>query len=63
MLGVYFARRRRRVSTALQRFQGLRLAAGRVLLAGIGAGALHVIAMIHFEELSLREAVWLTGTR
>ncbi len=62
MLAYYFGRKHRRRSVALQRFQGLRWAAGRVLLIAIVFAGLHVAAMIVFEDLSLREAVWLTMT-
>ena len=63
MLSFYFARRRRRrVSSAERRFQILRWAAGRFLLLGLAVASVHVLAMMEFEDLSLRHAVWLTMT-
>lgn len=63
MFAVYFARRRRRRTTvAYQRFHALRWAAGRLALAGVALALTHVWAMMEFEGLSLREAVWLTMT-
>jgi len=40
----------------------LRRAAGRFLLIGLAVAGLHVAAMISLEDLSPREAVWLTMT-
>ena len=63
MFAVYFARwRRRRKSIALQRFHALRWAAGRMALATIALVFAHVWAMMQFEDLGLRESVWLTMT-
>lgn len=63
MLAVYFARRRRRrFSVSQRRFQALRWAAGRLALVVVALAIVHVGAMMGFEDLSLREAVWLTMT-
>lgn len=63
MFAVYFARRRRRrTSVSRRRFNALRRAAGRMAAVGVILGFTHVLAMMAFEGLDSREAVWLTMT-
>src|SRR5262245_11660671 len=63
MLSFYFARRRKRRESATERrFHAMRWSAGRFLLVGLVVAGVHVVAMMHFEDLSLRESVWLTMT-
>jgi voltage-gated potassium channel len=63
MLAFFFARRRKlRMTSSERRFQALRWAADKFLLVGLVLAGLHVLAMMTFEDLSLREAVWLTMT-
>lgn len=65
MLAFFFSRRRgrrlRRTSVE-RRFQALRWAADKFLFAGLAIAALHAAAMMTFEDLSLRESIWLTMT-
>lgn len=51
-----------RVTSVERRFQALRWSADKFLLAGLVVACLHVVAMMIFESLSLRESVWLTMT-
>jgi len=62
MVPFYLLRRRRRDFHAPRRFQRLRAALTGFLALGMAAGFLHVLAMMAFEGLSFRHAVWLTAT-
>jgi voltage-gated potassium channel len=62
MIPFYFARRRRRVFNAPRRFQQLRRTVSSFLALAAGVALLHALAMMAFEGLSFRQAVWLTAT-
>jgi voltage-gated potassium channel len=62
MIPFYFMRRRRRAFNARRRFQQLRAVVTRFLALAMLMAVLHVVAMIAFEHLSVRDAVWLTAT-
>lgn len=66
MLAFFFARkhrrRRARKTSIERRFESLRWAANKFLVAGLLIAMLHIGAMMTFEELPLRESIWLTLT-
>lgn len=65
MLAFFLSRRRgrrRRGTSVERRFQALRGAADKFLFAGLLIAALHTAAMMLFEDLGLRESIWLTLT-
>jgi len=65
MLAFFLSRRRGkrvRITSVERRFQALRWAAEKFVIAGLCIASLHTAAMMLFEDLSLREAIWLTMT-
>lgn len=65
MLAFFFSRRRSRrtrTTAVVRRFQALRWSAEKFIIAGLFIASLHTAAMMTFEDLSLRESVWLTMT-
>ena len=62
MVPFYFLRRPRRDFHAPRRFQRLRAALTGFLGLGLAMALLHIVAIMAFEGLSLRQAVWLTAT-
>ena len=65
MLAFFFARnrgRRSRKTSVERRFESLRWAANKFLLGGLVIASVHIAAMMAFEDLPLRESIWLTMT-
>lgn len=65
MLAYFFARkrgRRSRKTSVERRFESLRWAANKFLTGGLCIALLHIVAMMTFEDLPLRESIWLTMT-
>ncbi len=62
MVPFYLLRRRRRDFHAPRRFQRLRATLTGFLALGLAMALLHIVAIVAFEGLTLRQAVWLTAT-